>query len=121
MTPPPPCVAKQESLETMDNNPLGLPHGKNGRTLEHRIVSSQGGEEQKRHNLQSDLYILRHLLKIRPLGMETVGDFPMWKEDLFNAWNMLCLPMEDNKVIMNRFLVSRIYGDLQTAVADLVP
>ena len=56
-----------------------------------------------------------------PLGIETVGDFPLWKEDLFNAWNMLCLPMEDNKVIMNHFLVSRIDEDLQTTVADLVP
>ena len=100
MTPPPPCVAKQENLETMDHNPLGLPHGKNGRTLEHRIVSSQGGEEQKRHNLQSDLYILRRLLRRGPLGIKTVRDFPLWKGDPFNTWNMLCLPMEDNNIIM---------------------
>ena len=53
--------------------------------------------------------------------METVEDFPLWKEDLSNAWNMLCLPMEDNKVIMNHFLVSRLDKDLQTALADLLP
>ena len=53
--------------------------------------------------------------------METVGDFPLWKEDLFTAWNMLCLPMESNEVIMNHFLVSRLDEDLRTAMADLLP
>ena len=78
-------------------------------------------EEQKRHGLQSDLYTLRRLLKRGPLGMENVEDFPLWKEDLSNAWNMLGLPMENNEVIMNHFLVSRLDKDLQTALADLLP
>ena len=65
MASPPSCVVKQENLETIevgqkvstlagghmarDNNPLGLPHGKDGRPIELRVASLQGEEGRERH------------------------------------------------------------------------
>ena len=53
--------------------------------------------------------------------MESVKDFLLWKEDLYNARSMLGLPMESKKAIMNHLLVSRLDKDLQTTLADLLP
>ena len=65
MASPPSHVVKQEKLETIeavrkvstqtgghiarDNNPLGLPHGKDRKPIELGIVSLQGEEERERH------------------------------------------------------------------------
>ena len=89
--------------------------------LEHMKPVCSTEEEQRRQKLNSDLYTMTRSLKREPLRMENIRDFQLWRRDILDAWEAMCLSMEHYKVTVNQFMVSRLDIDMQATVTNLLP